>query len=291
MIEQPVENLPSRRDRSSLGWFGLGILVGAVAAIGLISLTTAPRTGMDAASVREAARLGAKDALLESSTGVTMPISLGDIRDAAKLGAQDALQAGGAPNAANPANDAAAAPINMDKITVRQNNIKGAAAATVTLIEYSDFQCPFCKRFHDTILPRIVTDYVTPGKVKLAYKNFAFLGDESKWAAQGAECAADQGRFWDFHDLLFSRQTGENVGTFTKANLLNYARELTFDIPAFQACLNGDKTLERVQTDTSEGNTLGVRGTPSFVINGKLLVGAQPYEAFKAALDEALKAR
>lgn len=292
MSEQPAENSPSRQDRSSLGWFGLGILVGAVAAIGLISSTTAPRTGMDAASVREAARLGAKDALLESATGVTLPLSLADIRDAAKLGAQDALQAStgaNAANAANAANDTVAAPINMDKIALRQSNVKGDASAKVTMIEYSDFQCPFCKRFHDTILPRIVTDYILPGKVKLAYKNFAFLGEESKWAAQGAECAADQGRFWDFHELLFSRQAGENAGTFTKANLLNYARELTFDIPAFQTCLNGDKTLDRVQADISEGNTLGVRGTPSFVINGKLLVGAQPYEAFKTALDEALK--
>jgi protein-disulfide isomerase len=297
-IKRPEENSPSRRDRSSLGWFGLGILVGAVAAIGLMSLTSTPRSGAEAqsstdiVSIREAARLGAKDALLENSTGVTLPLSLADIRDAAKQGAKDALQAGSGNNPANPnADSVAAAPINMDKIAVRQHNVRGDEKATVTLIEYSDFQCPFCKRFHDTVLPRIVTDYVNTGKIKLAFKNFAFLGDESRWAAQGAECAADQNRFWDIHELLFSRQTGENMGTYTKANLVNYAQELKLDVPAFTSCLNQDKTLERVQTDTTEGNSLGVRGTPSFLINGKLLVGAQPYEAFKSAIDEALKAK
>ncbi|MCL4505119.1 MAG: DsbA family protein [Chloroflexi bacterium] len=298
MIEQTTnDNVPSRHDRRSLGWFGLGILVGAVAAIGLMSLTSTPRTSAsnatDLGAIREAARLGAKDALLETNTGVTLPLSLEDIRNAAMLGVGDALKNGNTQDSvAGPANGQAAAtaatPIDMKNIPLRANNLQGDAKAPVTLIEFSDFQCPFCKRFHDQVMPRIVTDYVKTGKVKVAYLNFAFLGQESLWAAQAAECAADQNRFWDFHELLFKNQVGENVGTFTKANLLNDARSLQINMEAFTACLNGDQTLARVQNDTDLGNKLGVRGTPSFVINGKLIVGAQPYEAFKTAIDAAL---
>ncbi len=297
MTEQFNDNMPARRDRSSLGWFGLGILVGAVAAIGLMSLSNSPRAGAstsgDLGAIREAARLGAKDALLENNTGVTMPLSLDDIRSAARLGAQDALQnRTGQGLAIGPANAQAAsptaAPVDMSSIPIRTNNVEGNANAPVTLIEFSDFQCPFCKRFHDQVMPRIATDYVKTGKVKVLYLNYAFLGQESQWAAQAAECAADQNRFWDFHELLFSSQVGENAGTFTKPNLLNYAKSLKLDMQTFTTCLNDDKTLERVRSDTALGDKLGVRGTPTFVINGKLMVGAQPYEAFKTALDAAL---
>ncbi len=297
--QEPMGEMPqSRRDRGSLGWFGLGILVGAVATIGLISVTAAPKNGAapqtttDVAAIREAARLGAKDALLEYSTGVTSPLSLADIRDAAKLGAQDALQSG---SANTPPGQAAAVPaatpINMENMVLRGRNIRGDDKTNIILIEYSDFQCPFCKRFHDTVMPRIVTDYVDTGKIRIAYKNFAFLGDESRWAAQGAECAADQNHFWDYHEMLFNKQNGENVGIFSKVNLIKYAQEVKLDVTAFTTCLSEDKTLDRVQSDTNEGNKLGVRGTPSFVLNGKLIVGAQPYEAFQTAIEEALKAK
>ena len=177
----------------------------------------------------------------------------------------------------------------MIGIATRPNNTQGDAKAPIVVIEFSDFQCPFCKRFHDQVESRIVADYVKTGKIKLSYKHFAFLGDESRWAGQAAECAADENRFWDFHELLFTHQAGENGGAFTKDNLIVLAKQINMDTPAFETCLKSDKTLDRVQTDTTEGNKLGVRGTPTFVIDGKLVVGAQPYEAFKAAIDEALK--
>jgi protein-disulfide isomerase len=294
MNEQATDNnnIPTKRDRAALGWFGLGILVGAVATIGLMTLTGAgkPDTVVDLTAIRTAAKEGAQEALraapLVNAQGVTMPVSLADIREAAKQGAQDALQNGG-PSA----QEDTPAPVAVDTsgIAARPNNTQGDNKATVTVIEYSDFQCPFCKRFHEQVLPLILNDYVKTGKVKFAYKHFAFLGDESRWAAQAAECAADQNRFWDMHELLFSRQVGENVGAFTKDNLINLAKEIKLDSKAFETCLNQDKTLERVQADSAEGNKIGVRGTPSFLINGKLLVGAQPFEAFKNAIDEALK--
>lgn len=290
MNEIPNNDIPTRRDRANLGWFGLGVLVGAVAAIGLLMLTgvASPNvTGTtDLAAIRNAAREGAKDALLSANTGITTPLSLSDIRDAAKQGAQDALANSGAQAQAP---EPTAAPIDTSGITARPSNTQGEASATVTLIEYSDFQCPYCKRFYDSVLSRIITDYVKTGKVKLSYKNYAFLGDESRWAAQAAECAADQGKFWEMHELLFTRQQGENSGAFSKENLINLAKEVKVDGAKFSDCLNQDTTLERVQEDISEGNRIGVRGTPTFLLNGKLIVGAQPYEAFKTALDAVLK--
>ena len=134
----------------------------------------------------------------------------------------------------------------------------------------------------------VLQSYIDSGKVNLVYKHSAFLGQESVWAAQAAECAADQGKFWEYHDLLFEKQDGENVGTYTKENLLSYAKELGLDTAKFEPCVKNDETLQRVVTDTNEGRQVGVTGTPTFFINGKPLVGAQPAQAFQAQIDAAL---
>ncbi len=134
----------------------------------------------------------------------------------------------------------------------------------------------------------VLQSYIDSGKVNLVYKHSAFLGQESVWAAQAAECAADQGKFWEYHDLLFDKQNGENVGTFTKEKLIAYAKELGLDSSKFDPCLQKDETLQRVISDTQEGRAVGVTGTPTFFINGKPLVGAQPAEAFQTQLDAAL---
>jgi protein-disulfide isomerase len=134
----------------------------------------------------------------------------------------------------------------------------------------------------------VLQSYIDSGKVNLVYKHSAFLGQESVWAAQAAECAADQGKFWEYHDLLFDKQNGENVGTFTKENLVSYAKELGLDVAKFEPCVKNDETLQRVVTDTNEGRQVGVTGTPTFFINGKPLVGAQPAEAFQSQINAAL---
>ncbi len=134
----------------------------------------------------------------------------------------------------------------------------------------------------------VLQSYIDSGKVNIVYKHSAFLGQESVWAAQASECAADQGKFWEYHDLLFDKQNGENVGTFTKENLIKYAQELKLDASKFDPCLNNDETLKRVQDDTLEGRNVGVSGTPTFFINGKPLVGAQPASAFQQLLDPLL---
>jgi len=135
----------------------------------------------------------------------------------------------------------------------------------------------------------LIKEYVDTGKATLVYMNSAFLGQESVWAAQAAECAADQGKFWQYHDLLFARQNGENQGAFTEDKLIGFAQEMGLDMTKFQPCLKNDQTLARVQADVQEGQAAGVRGTPTFFINGQALVGAQPIEAFRSAINQALK--
>lgn len=135
----------------------------------------------------------------------------------------------------------------------------------------------------------MIKEYVDTGKATLVYMNSAFLGQESVWAAQAAECAADQGKFWQYHDLLFARQNGENQGAFTEDKLIGFAQEMGLDMTKFQPCLKNDQTLARVQADVQEGQAAGVRGTPTFFINGQALVGAQPIEAFRSAINQALK--
>ena len=134
----------------------------------------------------------------------------------------------------------------------------------------------------------MLQSYIDSGKVNFVYKHSAFLGQESVWAAQAAECAADQGKFWEYHDLLFDKQNGENVGLFTKEKLIAYAKELNLDAAKFDPCLQQDETLQRVISDTQEGRQVGVTGTPTFFINGKPMVGARPAQAFQAQIDAAL---
>jgi protein-disulfide isomerase len=139
------------------------------------------------------------------------------------------------------------------------------------------------------VKPALLQQYVDTGKAQFVYKHSAFLGQESVWAAQAAECAADQGKFWEYHDLLFARQSGENQGVFNKDNLVGFGKDLGLDMAQFESCLREDRTLARVQEDTQEGKEYGVRGTPTFFINGQPMVGALPLEAFQKAIEASLQ--
>ena len=118
--------------------------------------------------------------------------------------------------------------------------------------------------------------------------HFAFLGDESFWAAEASECAADQDAFWPYHDLLFEKQAGENQGAYSKDNLKRFAAELDLDTKAFNECFDSGRHAELVRAEVAFGQQLGVQSTPSFVINGRPVIGGQPYEAFQQAIDAAL---
>ncbi len=150
----------------------------------------------------------------------------------------------------------------------------GDPNAPVTVYEYADYQCPACGYFARQYKPQIENDYVKTGKVRLVFKNFVVVGPESFWAAEAAYCAAEQGGFWAYHDKLFANQRGENRGAFSKTNLVRFARELGLKEQDFKECLDSERYKQKVQDDIREGEAQGIDATPSFIVNGQLVRGA-----------------
>lgn len=166
---------------------------------------------------------------------------------------------------------------------------KGVATAPVVVEEFADFQCPACRRFFEGPARQLEQEYVGAGKVKFVFRHYAFLGEESRWAAEASECANEQGRFWDFYDRLFTAQGGENVGVFSKPNLQRFAGELGLDTVAFSQCLSSGRFAPTVQTDFEAGANRAVRGTPSVFVNGVLVDGGSDYNTLRAAIEQALQ--
>lgn len=167
--------------------------------------------------------------------------------------------------------------------------VLGNPAAPVTIVEFADYQCPFCGRFHATAAKQIIDTYVKTGKAKFIYRDFAFLGPESGWAAEAAYCAEAQGKFWEYHDYLYEHQSGENEGAFTKENLKLFARTLGLNPSQFDSCLDSGTYTKRVENNTEAGRRAGVSGTPATFINGRIISGAQPFSVFKTIIEEELK--
>jgi protein-disulfide isomerase len=177
----------------------------------------------------------------------------------------------------------------MDKINLKDQPMRGNPEAKVTIVEYSDFQCPYCSRAYATIENQVLKDY--GDKVRLVYKNFP-LANIHPWAESGAlaaACARKQSAagFWKMYDSLFQNQQAispENV----KEKAEGVIKAAGLDVAAFDACFDGKTALDSVKADEDEATALGVRSTPAFFINGRKLEGAVPYENFKAVLDQAL---
>lgn len=168
---------------------------------------------------------------------------------------------------------------------------KGDAKATVIVTEYADFQCPACRRFFTGTERQLKEQYVDKGLVRYVFRNMAFLGNESRWAAEASECANEQSRFWEYHDKLFEKQAGENVGVFSKGNLKLLAAGLGLQTAQFDGCLDSGKYAAKVQQELAEAQQKGVRGTPAVLVNGKLIEGGADYQVLRAAIDAALGRR
>jgi len=173
--------------------------------------------------------------------------------------------------------------------------ILGNASATVTLIEYGDYQCPYCSEFFQQTEPQIIQNYVNTGKVRMVFRDFAFLGPESTAAAGAAQCAEDQNKVWAYHDALYTAKLGdeanggsEDDGFYTPAEFLKLAQRVGLNIPTFTTCINNNADANIVAQEKSAATAIGVDSTPSFLINGTMISGAQPYSVFQQALDAAL---
>ena len=175
---------------------------------------------------------------------------------------------------------ATAAPPDADDDPAR-----GPEDASVVIIEFSDFQCPFCARFFQDTLPLILRDYGE--RVRLVYRDFplAQIHPFAQKAAEGAQCAfeQDEDAFWAYHDLLFANQNA-----LDDASLKGYAQQLGLDADDFAECLDSGRFTREVQEDLADGVAAGVQGTPSFFINGQPVRGAQPYQVFQSVIEAAL---
>jgi protein-disulfide isomerase len=168
---------------------------------------------------------------------------------------------------------------------------QGNKNAKVTIVEYSDFQCPFCKQYFDESYKKLKADYVDTNKVYYVFKDYPLPSHpQAPKAAEAANCAAEQNKFWEMHDLLFENQSQwsgkpDNIATFKK-----FAGDLKLDQQKFDQCLDSGKHQAIVENERSEGISKQVSGTPTFFINGQKLVGAHDYEtSIKTTIEEALK--
>jgi protein-disulfide isomerase len=168
-------------------------------------------------------------------------------------------------------------------------NVVGDPNAPVKIIEYSDYQCPYCANFSKDTEQLLLDAYVATGKVSFEYRTFGeFIGVESLRAGEAAYCAGDQQKFWEMHDIIFANQTGENVGAYSDTRLVAFAEKLGLDMVTFNDCFTSKKYESRVMQDGVDGQAAGVKATPSFTINGKLVEGAQPFDVFKSEIDALL---
>jgi protein-disulfide isomerase len=176
-----------------------------------------------------------------------------------------------------------------NKIQLEGQPARGPQGAKVVIVEYSDFQCPYCARVHDTVENQVLKEY--GDKVRFVFKNFP-LSSIHAWAEDGAiasECAFQQGndQFWAMYDGLFARQ-----GEINKDNLKEKATEIAksagIEVGPFTECVAGRRTADAVKADTAEASALGVSSTPTFFINGRRLSGAQSYESFKQVIEQEL---
>ncbi len=168
----------------------------------------------------------------------------------------------------------------------------GKANAPVTMIEFSDFQCPFCRKFWREAFSQIKKNYIDSGQVKFVYRDFpiASLHPAAEAAAYAGECAQEQGKFWQMHDKIFEEQDRQGQGTITfgVADLKNWAREIGLSEEEFNSCLDSQKYREEVQRDLEAGLAAGVAGTPTFYLNGRVVRGALEYEQFAKVIEEEL---
>ena len=185
-------------------------------------------------------------------------------------------------------------PVDVADVSTAGNPFIGSATAPAVMALWTDYQCPFCRQLETTVIPKLVSDYVDTGKLRIVFKDFQFLGPDSQTAGLASravwEVAPD--KFYEWHKAMFDHQDGENTGWGSKIDILALTRTIpgidatkvedfmTSHAPAYQKAMDGD---------LAEGNSFGINGTPGAIVGKQLLAGAEPYDAFKTAADTALQ--
>lgn len=188
-----------------------------------------------------------------------------------------------------PQQESAAAPSGPVTISEENAYVLGSDSAPITIVEYTDFQCPYCSRHQIQTFPPLLENYIETGVVRYVFKDFPLqaIHPQATAAAEAARCANDQEQYLEMHDLLFANQTEWSISDPIPV-FVSYAESLGMDTAVFQSCLDNHTHLAKVESDLQEGAGFGVTGTPSFFFNGLFLAGAQPYEVFEQAIAQLL---
>ena len=200
------------------------------------------------------------------------------------------------PPTAQPTQAQPSAP-SLFQVSLDDDPVKGDPEASITIVEFSDFQCPFCSRWYDQTLSSLEENYIDTGKVKLVYRDLPLtsIHPNAMPAHIAAECANEQNKFWDYHNILFESQSEWNrlSSTDLSAKLSEYATIVGIETKSFESCLTSQEMADEVDADSADARRLGATGTPTFFVGNEKdgftkLVGAQPYSSFKTTIDELL---
>jgi len=184
------------------------------------------------------------------------------------------------------------APTGPVKVSIEGGTLLGDVKAPLTLVEFMDFQCPYCVRFHKNVFPRLKTEYIDTGKLRYVARNLPLrFHAQARNAAQAALCAGDQGKYWQMRDTLF-----RNMQKLEPEQLVSYADGLSLDMGKYKGCVEGKKYMDVIDKDMADARKIGITGTPSFVLgksggkelSGERVVGAQPYSAFETRIKKLL---
>ncbi len=183
--------------------------------------------------------------------------------------------------------------VSLVALTSNGSPFLGDPNAKVTLVEFGDYQCFFCNKFFHETEHKIFTDYIQTGKVKLMFKDFTIIGPDSIAAAHGTHCANEQGKFWEYHDILYNNWTGENNGWASSENLLGFARDVNLDIDKWSDCMLESRYQSQLVASNEDAKSLQLTGTPAFFIIGPddhitKISGAHPFETFSEIFESEL---
>ena len=173
---------------------------------------------------------------------------------------------------------------------IKGSTLMGSPNAKITIVEFGDYQCTFCYKFHDETMKKITDEYIKTNNVNFIYKDFPLNGKQSILASEAVYCAQKQNKFWEYHNTLYTNWGGENTGWITENVLLGFARDLEMNLDDFSQCLGNSEFRQKVLDNEQFGREIGINATPSFLIFNDneiyRIIGAQPFEKFEQAFQK-----